>query len=403
MKRLVLLIYLLAWLSSLAVAPRWAAAQERDDPRARQFFEFGAQAYSKGQYLLAIDAFEQAYALTERPGLLFSLAQAHQRQFRASGDEQHLAQAIDSYRKYLARVPSGGRRADAEHALNTLLASAERLRGSDQRGPARAVFGRLLLSSSTPSASLTVNGETVESLPTALELPAEKYRVVATAKGFETRVQEIVLAPGSTVPLNLELEPLPALLHVTGAAGAEVLVDGRVLGSLPLGDVASTGGEHWVSLRKSGYKTRSVRVRLEQGQTAEVRLVLERTFQRNLAAVVGGGAGIAGIASVTLALLSWQRDASARKLAQRLSGEVSEAEAKQLNRDVEARNQLRSLAVAAGVVTAAMLGGSLLLYAFDTPAPPTTAETTPSALRAPGLTVTALAGPAWGAAATLRF
>src|SRR5882672_9815610 len=96
--RLLLALVVLAQL----VAPRGAHAEDpRDDPRAREFFDFGARAYSNGQYLLAIDAFQEAYKLTERPGLLFSLAQTHQRQFRASGDEQHLAKAIDSYRRYL--------------------------------------------------------------------------------------------------------------------------------------------------------------------------------------------------------------------------------------------------------------------------------------------------------------
>ena len=123
----------------------------KDDPRARQFFEVGAQAYAKGQYLLAIDAFKEAYTITQRPGLLFSLAQAHQRQFRASGDEQHLVQAIEHYRRYLSRVSSGGRHADASAALNSLLVVAERLHPPNQASPGRSqVFGRLLFSRSTP-------------------------------------------------------------------------------------------------------------------------------------------------------------------------------------------------------------------------------------------------------------
>ena len=394
---------LLIWVYS-QLTPRLALAQERDDPRARQFFDVGAQAYDKGQYLLAIDAFEQAYALTERPGLLFSLAQTHQRQFRLSGDEQHLAQAIDSYRKYLAKVQSGGRRGDAERALNGLLALAERLHPKDQGAPARArVFGRLLLSSSTPTATLTVNGEPVESLPTALELPAEQYRVVATARGFEPRVQDIVITAGSTVPLNLELKPLPALLHVSGPAGAEVLVDGRSVGWLPLSSVALTDGDHWVSLRKSGYKTRNVPAHLERGQTVQLRLTLETTFQREVAWLTAGGSVATGIASITLAVLAWRRDANAKDLAKHLAGQGSEADAEQLNRDLAARDELRALAVGGGLATAAMLGTSLLLFLSDTPAPPTTAETTRSARREPSFSVAPLAGSAWGITTDVHF
>lgn len=391
-------------LLTCALWPRWAQAEEpRDDPRARQFFEFGAQAYKQGQYLLAIDAFEQAYTLTERPGLLFSLAQAHQRQFRMSGDAQHLAQAIDSCRKYLARVESGGRRSDVESSLNALLATADRLQAKDQVGRGQRVFGRLLLSSSTPSAVLTVNGETVESLPTALELPADKYRVVATAKGFEPRVQEIALTAGSTVPLNLELEPLPALLDVEGPANAEVLVDGRSVGWLPLGRVSLTEGDHWVSLRKSGYRTRSVLARLERGQTIKVHLSLETTFQRDAARLVAGAGIATGVASITLGVLSWRHDASAKDLSARFQGQASEADADQLDRKVAARDRFRTLALVGGVTTAALLGTSLLLYLSDTPAPPTTSETVQTAARAPRWLVAPLAGPAWGIATQVRF
>jgi len=404
MKRPARLSCLLLWLvNGILMAPSARAEEPRDDPRARQFFEFGAQAYNKGQYLLAIDAFEQAYGLTERPGLLFSLAQAHQRQFRTSGDGQHLAQAIDSYRKYLARVESGGRRSDVQQSLNALLAIADRLQTKDPSSHAQRVFGRLLLSSSTPEATLTVNGEAVESLPTALELPAEKYRVVATAKGFEPRVQDIALAAGSTVPLNFELKPLPALLAVVGPANAEVLVDGRSVGWLPLGHISLPGGDHWVSVRKSGYRTRSVLTRLERGQTVKVRLNLETTFQRDAARLVAGAGVAVGVASITLGILAWRRDASAKDLANRFEGQATEADADQLDRDVAARDRFRTLALVGGVTTAAMLGTSLLLYLSDAPAPPTTSETTQTAHNTPRFVFAPILGPDWGMAARVRF
>lgn len=397
-------ICLLLWLLTFVFGARPSRADEpRDDPRARQFFEFGAQAYNKGQYLLAIDAFEQAYALTERPGLLFSLAQAHQRQFRTSGDAQHLAQAIDSCRKYLARVESGGRRSDVQQSLNSLLAIADRLQAKDQGSHGQRVFARLLLSSSTPDATLTINGEAVESLPTALELPADKYHVVATAKGFEPRTQDIALAAGSTVPLNLELKPLPALLDVVGPANAEVLVDGRSVGWLPLGHISLSGGDHWVSLRRSGYRTRSVLTRLERGQTVKVRLSLETTFQRDAARVVAGAGVATGIASITLGILAWQRDTSAKDLSKRFHEQATEADADQLDRDVAARDRFRTLALVGGVTTVALLGSSLLLYSSDTPAAATTSETTQTAVRTPRFVVAPLVGLTWGVASALRF
>jgi hypothetical protein len=359
---------------ALAVAPPARAGEElKDDPRARQFFEVGAQAYAKGQYLLAIDAFKEAYKLTERPGILFSLAQAHQRQFRATGDERHLTLALDHYRRYVARVPSGGRRDEASAAINTLLKLVERLRPGGLGAERGRVFGKLLLSSPTPQAVLTVNGEAVESLPTAVELPADQYHVAATAPGFVPASQDVLVVAGSSVPLNLELQPLPSKVTLSGSSGAEAFVDGRAVGWLPVAELALPAGDHWVGARQSGRETRSALVHLERGQTEHVDLRLETTARRQAAWITGGAALVGAAVAVPLAVLALIRDGEASDLdAQRRHGNLSVADARRLNDALDARNQLRTGAVVAGVTAAACLGAALVLYLGDVPAPPAT-------------------------------
>lgn len=385
-----------------------ARAQEplRDNPTARQFFEIGAQAYDKGQYLLAIDAFEQAYSLTERPGLLFSLAQANQRQFRVGGDEKFLARAIDNYRKYLARVGSGGRHQEAEQQLNALLTVAERLHPSTAAAPNRTqVFGRLLLSSSTPNAKLTVNGERVESLPSALELPADNYKIVAEAAGFERKEQELKIVAGSSVPLNVELVALPSRFRLRGPAGAEVLLDGRPLGWLPLGEVQATPGEHWITVRRAGRETRDVRVRLQRGQTTDVAVTLETTFQRKLAWASAGLGAAAALTAGGLAIAAVVHDQKAQSLEERRqqSG-LSLDEARSLNSHVGTRNDLKTAAMVGGVASAALLGAAAVLYFADTPALPATRDARPNAPHADrSWQVAPIAGSAWGLSASAAF
>ena len=70
-------IVLLASTLFLATTPVMAD----DDAQSRAYFETGAKAYEKGDYLNAIRAFDQAYALTKRPGLIFSIAQSYKRQY----------------------------------------------------------------------------------------------------------------------------------------------------------------------------------------------------------------------------------------------------------------------------------------------------------------------------------
>jgi len=381
----------------------------RDNPTARQFFEIGAQAYAKGQYVLAIDAFEQAYTLTERPGLLFSLAQANQRQFRISGDEKYLARAIDCYRKYLERVTEGGRHAEAQQQLTSLLAVTERLHpgstGSATPSARTQIFGRLLLSSSTPNARLTVNGEPVESLPSALELPADNYKIVAEAAGFERKEQELKITAGSSVPLNMELVPLPSRFKLRGPAGAEVLLDGRPLGWLPLGEAQAPPGEHWLAVRSPGRATRDVRVRLQRGQTTEVTVELETTFQRKMAWTSAGLGAAAALSAGGLALAALVHDQKAEGLEERRQkGELTLLEARSLNSHVEARNDFKTAALVTGLGSAALLGAAAVLYFADTPALPASRDAGTSANRsARSWQVAPITGCIWGLSANASF
>jgi hypothetical protein len=381
---------------------RRARADEalKDDPRARAFFDVGAEAYDKGQYLLAIDAFKEAYAITERPGLLFSIAQAYQRQFRSGGDEQHLISAVEHYRRYLSRVSTGGRSEEAAKALEALLRIADRLRPPDQAPPPRAqIFGRLLVSSRTPGVELRINGDAVESLPTALELPAGKYHVAAEKSGYEPRVEDISIVAGTAMPLSIELRPLPARLEVLGPAGAEIFVDGRAAGWLPAPPLLLPAGDHWVAVRRAGYRTQNILVRLQRGRTTRAAFELETTLQRDAAWVVGAGAVLGVAATGVLTVLAYERDRDARSLDERRRTSGLDVEqAKRLNGALDARDELRAGAAVSGIASAALIGSAFVLYFADPPAPPAGWEATP---RASGrVEWRPLTGSIWGLQAT---
>lgn len=353
---------------------RVAVAQEAapDDPRARKFFEIGAQAYRKGQYLLAIEAFEQAYGIVKRPGLLFSLGQAHQRQFRMSGKPAHLEGAINNYRRYLAADSDGARHDNALKALDSLLPVAERLRGeADDAKSSSKIFGRLLLSSATPGAVITVGGEAVSALPAALELPADQYTVEASAPGYEAEKLEIRLVAGSVVPISVDLRPKPALLVISGPAGAEAYVDGRPVGFLPLPALSFPSGAHLVSVRQVGRKTRSTNVVLERGATAHVKLELVTSVQRKVAYGFGVGSVVAlGVTAVSAVVAtSYAKDADDLD-SQRAGSFLTSDEAQALNSAVRDRDRYRAIALGSGVIAAGLLGTGLVLYFADNPAPP---------------------------------
>ncbi len=356
---------------ALAEPPAASPSSGRaDDPRARQFFEVGQQAYGKGQYLLAIDAFEQAYAIVQRPGLLFSLGQAHQRQFRTKAEALHLQAALDYYRRYLAADATGRRRGEALAAIEALAATAEQLHPANG-ATGLGVFGKLLVSSPTPGVTVSVDGDRVDSLPASLELPSNHYRVEAQAPGFAPEQREVSIVSGVSVPLNFELQPLPAALRIEGSPGAEAFVDGRPIGFLPASALSLPAGEHWLSLRQPGRTTRSVRVELQRGQTTRAELELETTTQRKAAWIAGAGGAGALLATGVFTGIALARDHTASNLeARRARGELSRDEGEQLNAAVDGRDRFRTLAIVGGVSAAALVGAALVLYVSDTPTPP---------------------------------
>jgi tetratricopeptide (TPR) repeat protein len=73
-------------------------ADEPPEERAKVFYKEGLEQYEKKHYKDAIEAFKKSYALSEKPRLLFNIAQA----YRLSGACQ---ESLDYYRDFLAAEP----------------------------------------------------------------------------------------------------------------------------------------------------------------------------------------------------------------------------------------------------------------------------------------------------------
>ena len=112
------------------------------DPEAdgRVLFEIGVTAYQKGQYAAAIAAFSEAYRITKRPGLLFSLAQAYRRSYEKTHEPSQLREAVQYYTRYLATNASGEHRTEAATWLQQLGGSpnAQAVQEAPSVAPARA-------------------------------------------------------------------------------------------------------------------------------------------------------------------------------------------------------------------------------------------------------------------------
>ena len=261
-----------------------------DIERAKASFKAGAMAYAAGEYLAAIQALEAAYALTPRPAIAFSLAQAERRQYFVSREREHLERAISLYRRYLEHVPSGGRRADALDALSQLEPLAAMSPDGRTKGatpatppPPAARRTRLMITTEAPGARLSLDGGAHGTSPLIREVEPGRHRVDVEAPGFFPESQELVAVAGELIPVTVPLRERPSMLTVWASSDAEIYVDGAFAGRGARVTLSLPSGVHRLAVAKRGYQVASQVVALERGKARSVRVVLERTGARTAA------------------------------------------------------------------------------------------------------------------------
>jgi len=105
-----------------------------------------------------------------------------------------------------------------------------------------------------------------------------RYRLEADREGFRPLQTEVEIGRRKGQVLRYSLERLPGTLTVTGAgaAGAEVVVDGRSAGLIPIEGIELAAGDHRVEVRAEGYRDFSTTVHVEgPGTVASLDVELE--------------------------------------------------------------------------------------------------------------------------------
>lgn len=122
-RRLSILHLLLAVGTLLFFAPTRATAQdipEQDLVLAKQHYELGKTYYEQGAYDKALEAFEQSYAYSKKPALLYNIAKCYE-------TLGQLEQAIANYRRFLTERGSSDPTIKARiHNLENRLKEQER-------------------------------------------------------------------------------------------------------------------------------------------------------------------------------------------------------------------------------------------------------------------------------------
>ena len=205
----------------------------------------------------ALAAYRGAYAISKNPALLYNQSRALQ----SRGD---YAASLT----YLERF-------DAE-------ASAElKARGPGLPELEAALRARVTLVTVTcnvPGAEILLRGERLGTAPLAAPVRATygQGAVSAAAPKYQPQTKEVDLPGGGALTLDFVLQPiaLTGVLVVRSVAGAQVMIDGRDAGGVPL-EMPLAPGRHALTVSRSGYETARTTVVVAAGERnpAEVPLL----------------------------------------------------------------------------------------------------------------------------------
>ena len=361
----------------LASLPAQAAdGGDATTKKALAFFEVGAQAYDAGNFKAAIKAFDEAYRLAPRPGVTFSLSQAHRRQYGIDRKPEDLRGAVKHYREYLTKVDTGGRREEVLQALDYLEPLAEKLGNAPdpaKAAPKMDIQTSLMIMTRVKGAMISVDGGKPAATPVVAEVKPGKHTVRVTAEGYFPDEREVPAAAGITTPVDVPLQEMPGLLQIQARSGADISVDGRPRGTAPfLKPLDVEAGHHLVTVTRNGYRVHAEEIDLARGEKKTIDAKLETTAQRKASfALMGVGAGGLVTGGVLVAL-AFSQQRQAQDISNQASGlgcaaDQADCTLSAYNEARNSRDDLRRWAgVAAGAGLAVGVSG-LLLYAFDQP------------------------------------
>lgn len=365
-----------------------SGAKTGNEEQAKMLFTVGAEAYSSGQYKAAIQAFSEANKILPRPAIVFSLAQAHRRQYVIDKEPEHVRQAARLFRDYLAQVPEGGRRNEATQALEELEPMEQRMGGEAAGKGASAASAReparLMVTSRPAGASVVLDGKPGKPTPFGPEVTPGPHKIVVTSAGYYDEEREVLAIDNTLVPVPIDLREKPAKVSIEAPNGSQVSVDGRFAGTTPLSaplDVPS--GEHYVVVTRNGYRAYAEDVAVARDEHKTIKVKLAATGQRTIAwSLIATGVAAAVVGGVFTGVSLHNQHAAEDILDARSTRNLSPADQSDYAGDVRSRNDWRTAAyVAYGVGAAAFLTG-VVFYVFDQPRvtpPPRRTEEKPKA------------------------
>lgn len=138
-----------------------------------------------------------------------------------------------------------------------------------------AGVGTIKVVSPLPESDVSIDGESLGPAPQQKSVSAGEHLVAVSKAGYARFEAKVTLEPGQTRTVTAELAQVGGARFVSSPSGAEVLFDGRPIGTTPLVNEELAAGEHVVTIRKKGFDEFQQTIKIEAGKTGVVNATLE--------------------------------------------------------------------------------------------------------------------------------
>lgn len=276
----VLTVLPFALLALLLVASP-ARAETEEDARvaeARALYTKGSELGQKSQWAEALTSFERSFTLRPHAATLFNVAQCLRAMGQYTRARAKFSEALswstghDNELPETLAVSARGYEEEIDRLLahvDVTLAPADAKLAVDGAPLVRAGAGWVAgvaapgIAAVAPGARFTI----------ALDPGTRIFTV--SRKGFQDVVVREPFSPGTTTKLSLELDRLPALLHVAAnRLGALTTVNGVDVGPTPL-TLKRPAGTYRVRVSSDGYVPYETEVTVRAGEELDLRAPLE--------------------------------------------------------------------------------------------------------------------------------
>ncbi len=373
----------------LLLAPAIAHADEAGDrAAAEKYFRAGERAWTAQNFAAAAAQWEEAYKLYPIPGIAFSLGSAYRRQYRVDPKLEYAKRSAELYRAYLEKVKTGGKVGLAADYLGEMDREVDKLTRAGAKIAAQVQVERTrlgvspILGSEKKSAiteiadlpdaaatkiKVTIDGKDVPPFE-LVDVEPGPHKIHVEAEGYVPSDTVASVVKGASPTVDPVLSPQPGKVTLKTEKGTRVRVDGRPVGTAPLGAFELPAGKHLLTLSAVGREPVAREIEIGRGGQLTLEEPLQKTARRRAVPFVVTGAVALGVITIAGATFAIKLDNDADdKLAAIRAGDQRPGAKEDYDDLVRRRGEVLTGTLITGGACLAVAGIAGAMYWLDRP------------------------------------